>query len=37
VLASFGWVAVNNIVFPVILTAASLLLWQVFKPQPKTA
>ena len=29
VLASFGWVAVNNIVFPVILTAAALLLWQV--------
>ena len=37
VLASFGWVAVNNIVFPVILTAAALLLWQVLKPQPKTA
>ena len=37
VLASFGWNAVNNIVFPVILTAAALLLWQVFKPQPKTA
>jgi MFS family permease len=37
VLASFGWVAVNNIVFPVILTAAALLLWQVLKPQPKAA
>ena len=37
VLASFGWNAVNSIVFPVILTAAALLLWQVFKPQPKTA
>ena len=31
VLANFGWNAVNNIVFPVILTAAALLLWQVLQ------
>jgi MFS family permease len=35
VLASFGWTAVNNIVFPVILTAAALLLWQVLRPRPQ--
>ncbi len=35
VLASFGWVAVNNIVFPVILTAAVLLLWQVLRSRPQ--
>jgi MFS family permease len=36
-LVNFGWAMVNNLVFPVILTAAALLLWQVLKPQPKTA
>ena len=36
VLASFGWAAVNNIVFPVILTAGALLLWQVLRPRPQT-
>ena len=35
VLASFGWVAVNNIVFPVILTAAVLLIWQALRPRPQ--
>jgi MFS family permease len=33
VLANLGWVAVNNIVFPVILIAAALLLWQMFRPR----
>jgi predicted MFS family arabinose efflux permease len=37
VLASFGWVAVNNIVFPVILTAAALLVWQALRPRPQAA
>ena len=37
ILTSFGWVALNNIVFPVILTAGALLLWQVFQRRPKTA
>ena len=37
VLASLGWVAVNNIVFPVILAAGALLLWQVLQRHPKTA
>ena len=37
VLASFGWTAVNNIVFPVILTAAALLVWQRFRPRPQAA
>jgi MFS family permease len=36
-LVNFGWAMVNNLVFPVILTAAALLLWQVLKPQRKTA
>jgi MFS family permease len=35
VLASFGWAAVNNIVFPVILTAAALLIWQALRPRPQ--
>ena len=35
VLASFGWTAVNSIVFPVILTAAALLLWQVLRSRPQ--
>jgi MFS family permease len=29
VLANFGWTAVNNIVFPVVLIAGALLIWQV--------
>jgi predicted MFS family arabinose efflux permease len=37
VLANFGWGAVNSIVFPVILTAAALLLWQVLRRQPQAA
>ena len=37
VLANFGWGAVNSIAFPVILTAAALLLWQVLRPQPQAA
>ena len=37
VLSSFGWVALNNIVFPIILIAGALLLWQVLRPQPKAA
>ena len=37
VLASFGWVAVNNIVFPVILAAGALLIWQVLRPRPRQA
>jgi predicted MFS family arabinose efflux permease len=28
VLASFGWAAVNEVVFPVVLIAVALLLWQ---------
>jgi MFS family permease len=36
VLASFGWAVVNNIVFPVILTAAVLLIWQASRPRPQT-
>jgi MFS family permease len=35
VLANYGWAAVNNIVFPVILTAAALLIWQSFRPRPQ--
>ena len=35
-LVNFGWAMVNNLVFPVILTAAALLLWQVLRPQSKT-
>ena len=35
VLASFGWAVVNNIVFPVILTAAALLIWQAMRPRPQ--
>jgi MFS family permease len=37
VLANFGWAAVNNIVFPVILVAAVLLIWQAFRRRPQAA
>jgi MFS family permease len=37
VLASFGWIAVNNIVFPVILAAAALLLWQTLRRRAQPA
>jgi MFS family permease len=37
VLANFGWAAVNNIVFPVILVAAALLVWQALRPRPQVA
>ncbi len=37
VLAHFGWAAVNNIVFPVILTAAALLIWQAMRGRPQAA
>jgi len=34
VLTSFGWVALNSIVFPVMLAAAALLLWQMTRARP---
>jgi MFS family permease len=37
VLTSFGWIALNSIVFPVILAAGVLLLWQVMRPVPTAA
>jgi MFS family permease len=37
VLVNFGWAAVNNIVFPVILVAAALLIWQALRPRPQAA
>jgi MFS family permease len=37
VLAAFGWATVNNIVFPIVMIAAALLLWQAFQPIPKQA
>jgi MFS family permease len=37
VLVSFGWAVVNNIVFPVILIAAVLLVWQATRPRAQTA
>jgi MFS family permease len=37
VLAHFGWAAINNIVFPVILTAAALLIWQAWRGRPQAA
>jgi MFS family permease len=37
VLVIFGWAAVNNIVFPVILAAAALLIWQATRPRPQVA
>jgi MFS family permease len=34
-LVSFGWAAVNNIVFPVIFVAAVSLIWQALRPRPQ--
>ncbi len=36
-LASFGWTAVNEVVFPVVLTAGALLAWSLLRPRPKLA
>ena len=36
-LVSFGWAMVNNLVFPVILAAAVLLIWQALRPRTQTA
>ena len=36
-LVNFGWAMVNNLVFPVILAAAVLLIWQVLRPRPRAA
>jgi MFS family permease len=37
VLVTLGWAAVNNIVFPVILAAGVLLLWQALRPRAQAA
>jgi MFS family permease len=37
ILVTLGWAAVNNIVFPVILAAAVLLIWQMLRPRPQAA
>lgn len=37
ILVIFGWAAVNNLVFPVILAAAALLIWQALRPRPQAA
>ncbi|MGH8639050.1 MAG: MFS transporter, partial [Burkholderiales bacterium] len=37
VLAGFGWAAVNQIVFPVVLVAGVLLIWQVSRRRPRPA
>jgi MFS family permease len=37
VLANFGWLAVNNIVFPVVLTAAVLLMWAILRRRAQAA
>jgi MFS family permease len=37
ILTTFGWVALNNIVFPVILAAGALLVWQMLRPVAKAA
>ena len=37
VLAIFGWAAVNEIVFPVVLTAAAMLFWLVQLQRRKAA
>ena len=37
VLTSFGWIALNNIVFPIILVAGALLLWQMLQRRPQAA
>jgi MFS family permease len=36
-LATFGWAAVNEVVFPVVLAAAALLAWATLRPRPRTA
>jgi MFS family permease len=36
-LTSLGWATVNNIVFPVILTAGVLLIWQALRPRSQAA
>jgi MFS family permease len=37
VLASFGWVAVNEVVFPVVLAAGALLGWSALRLRPQAA
>jgi MFS family permease len=37
VLVTLGWAAVNNIVFPIILAAGVLLLWQALRPRAQAA
>jgi predicted MFS family arabinose efflux permease len=37
VLANFGWAAVNEVVFPVVLAAAALLLWHLLRKRPHPA
>jgi predicted MFS family arabinose efflux permease len=37
VLASFGWTAVNEVVFPVVLAAGALLLWSMLRPRAPIA
>src|SRR6266568_9243457 len=34
-LASVGWTAVNEVVFPVVLAAGALLAWSLLRPRPK--
>jgi MFS family permease len=34
VLTSFGWITLNNIVFPIIVGAGALLLWSQFRREP---
>ena len=36
-LATFGWAAVNEVVFPVVLAAAALLAWATLRPRPRAA
>ena len=36
VLANFGWAAVNEVVFPVVLVAVALLLWQQLQKRAQT-
>jgi MFS family permease len=35
ILVLFGWAAVNEVVFPVVLTVAAMLLWLVMRERPK--